>query len=298
MPEHAGGPYTLTVDDNSKTTGSSKVTVDDLLVGDVWFASGQSNMEMPLQGFPGSAVLKDGENEIAHANVPQVRLLLVGQKSSDVPLNDISGSWTQCTPATAAKFSAVAYFFGRELEQKEHVPIGLIDATWGGTPVDSWISLSSLGADASLMPASPTARTLLRTRPDEPDRRQRKARGCCGHRSASGTAKTSLASPPGVVDAGGTLQRHGRASDCVHHQGCDLVSGRDGQRSRARAAVPPPLPRPDLRLARTVEAGELPLSVRADFELSLSRRDLGSRAGCAAPDTERLAGREWPCRST
>lgn len=147
MPEHAGGPYTLTVD------GSSKVTVEDLLVGDVWFASGQSNMEMPLSGFPGSAVIKDSKEEIAHADLPQVRLLLVDRKSSDIPLTDITGSWTQCTPATAANFSAVAYFFGREIQQKEHVPIGLIDATWGGTPVDSWISLNSLGADASLMPA-------------------------------------------------------------------------------------------------------------------------------------------------
>ena len=146
MPEHAGGPYALTVD------GSSKVTVEDLLVGDVWFASGQSNMEMPLRGFPNSAVIKNSAEEIAHADLPQVRLLLVGQKSSDVPLNDISGSWTQCNPTTAAEFSAVAYFFGREIQQKEHVPVGLIDATWGGTPVDSWISLNGLGADASLMP--------------------------------------------------------------------------------------------------------------------------------------------------
>ena len=146
MPEHAGGPYVLTVD------GSSKVTVEDLLVGDVWFASGQSNMEMPLRGFPGSAVVKDAQEEIAHANIPQVRLLHVAIKSSDVPLNDITGTWTQCNPETAAEFSAVAYFFGREIQQREHVPVGLIDASWGGTPVDSWISLSSLGADSSLMP--------------------------------------------------------------------------------------------------------------------------------------------------
>jgi sialate O-acetylesterase len=146
MPEHAGGPYVLTVD------GSSKVTVDDLLVGDVWFASGQSNMEMPLKGFPGSAVVKDAQEEIAHANLPQVRLLHVAIKSSDVPLNDVTGTWTRCNPETAAEFSAVAYFFGREIQQREHIPVGLIDATWGGTPVDSWISLGGLAADSSLMP--------------------------------------------------------------------------------------------------------------------------------------------------
>jgi sialate O-acetylesterase len=146
MPEHAGGPYVLTID------GSSKLTVNDLLVGDVWFASGQSNMEMPLKGFPGSAVIKNAQDEIAHANLPQVRLLHVANKSSDIPLDDITGTWTQCTPETEAEFSAVAYFFGREIQQREDVPVGLIDATWGGTPVDSWISLTTLGSDPSLMP--------------------------------------------------------------------------------------------------------------------------------------------------
>lgn len=146
MPERAGGPYVLTID------GSSKVNVNDLLVGDVWFASGQSNMEIPLNGFPNSAVIKNAKEEIAHANLPQVRLIHFKEKSSDVPLNDVTARWTECTPETAAPFSAVAYFFGRELQQREHVPIGLIDATWGGTPIDSWISLTTLGDDASLMP--------------------------------------------------------------------------------------------------------------------------------------------------
>jgi sialate O-acetylesterase len=146
MPEHAGGPYTLSID------GSSSIVVHDLLVGDVWFASGQSNMEMPLQGFPGSAVVKNAKEEIASATLPQVRLLRVDRKSSDVPLNDIPNSWTLCAPETAALFSAVAYFFGREIQHREDVPVGLIDATWGGTPIDSWISLSTLGSDPSLTP--------------------------------------------------------------------------------------------------------------------------------------------------
>src|SRR5260370_15063243 len=104
-------------------------------------------MEMPLKGFPGSAVVKNAEDEIAHASLPQVRLLHVANKSSDVPLNDITGTWTQCTPETAAEFSAVAYLFGREIQQRENVPVGLIDATWGGNPVDSWINLGTLEAD-------------------------------------------------------------------------------------------------------------------------------------------------------
>jgi sialate O-acetylesterase len=149
MPEQAGGPYTLTAQGNM---GGAAVTVSDVLVGDVWVASGQSNMEMPLKGFPGSAVLKNGEQEIRNATLPQVRLLRIERRSSNVPVEDVEGTWTLCTPQTAADFSAVAYFFGREINQKEHVPIGLIDTTWGGTPVASWISLDGISADASLMP--------------------------------------------------------------------------------------------------------------------------------------------------
>ncbi|HEY5212266.1 MAG TPA: sialate O-acetylesterase [Acidobacteriaceae bacterium] len=147
-PESAGGPYTLTISGDGADT-----KVDDLLVGDVWFASGQSNMEFPLNGFPGSAVLKNGAQEIAAATNPKLRLLHVGQQLSDFPLGDSTGSWTTCTPETAATFSAVAYFFGREIAAKEDVPIGLIDSSWGGTPADSWVSLDTLGTNAQLLPA-------------------------------------------------------------------------------------------------------------------------------------------------
>ena len=174
LPEKAGGPYELTLQGNASaspttpasaaespatalaaatTTAADAITLSDLLVGDVWFASGQSNMEMPLSGFPNSAVLKNADQEIAGANQPQIRLLRVEHATSDVPRADISATWTLCTPETAAQFSAVAYLFGREITNREHVPVGLIDSTWGGTPVESWISLDGLGADASLMPA-------------------------------------------------------------------------------------------------------------------------------------------------
>ncbi len=147
-PESAGGPYTLTI-----TGDGADVTLSDLLIGDVWFASGQSNMEMPLQGFPGSAVLKDADKEIAAATNPKLRLLVVDRKGSDFPLNDIPDTWTLCTPETAAKFSAVAYFYGREIAAKENVPVGLIDSTWGGTPADSWVSMDTLGSHPELLPA-------------------------------------------------------------------------------------------------------------------------------------------------
>jgi sialate O-acetylesterase len=138
-PEAAGGPYVLSI-----TGDGPEKQVTDLLVGDVWFASGQSNMEIPLSGFPGNAVIKNAAKEIAGANNPRI---------SDYPLDDIGGDWDVCTPESAKDFSAVAYFFGREIAAKENVPIGLIDSTWGGTPADAWVSLDTLGTDAQLLPA-------------------------------------------------------------------------------------------------------------------------------------------------
>lgn len=143
MPEAAGGPYTLSVE-GSETV--KPVEVRDILVGDVWLASGQSNMEFPLRGFR-NAPLKNGAEEIAAATHPQIRLLVVDHATSDSPLSDIQGKWTECTPDTAAGFSAVAYFFGREISEREKVPVGLIDSTWGGTPGQAWVSLEALGKD-------------------------------------------------------------------------------------------------------------------------------------------------------
>jgi sialate O-acetylesterase len=155
-PEAAGGPYQLTV------TGSNKIVLDDVLIGDVWFASGQSNMEMPLKGFPG-APLKDSAEEIAHAGQPQIRLLHIPNKAADFPLRNSAASWTVCSPETASNFSAVAYFFGRDLNARERVAIGLIDATWGGTPAEAWVSLQSISADAALMPVFATRAHMMQT---------------------------------------------------------------------------------------------------------------------------------------
>lgn len=153
--QSAGGPFTLTV------RGSNTVQFDDVLIGDLWFASGQSNMEMPLAGFPNSAVVQDSAKEIAAANYPDIRLLLIDQDAADYPLEDVKSAtgWSTCTPDTAKNFSAVAYFFARDLQTaqgKQHVPIGMIDSTWGGTPAEAWTSLDALGADAALMPVFAT----------------------------------------------------------------------------------------------------------------------------------------------
>jgi len=145
-PQKAGGPFTLTV------TGSNTITLHDVLVGDVWFASGQSNMQIPLMGFPGYAVIKNAKQEIANATHPRIHLLRLQDTASEYEQDDQSAEWTLCTPATATDFSAVAYFFGRGMQQEQHVPIGLIDSTWGGTPISAWISLDEFSWDASLMP--------------------------------------------------------------------------------------------------------------------------------------------------
>lgn len=127
----AGGPFTLTA------RGSSTVTCDDVLVGEVWLCSGQSNMEM------GIGMCKDAQAEIAAANYPQIRLLLVPNRWTPEPQTDMDGVWKACTPKTIAEdgwggFSAAAYYFGRELHKKLGVPVGLIDATWGGTVIQTW----------------------------------------------------------------------------------------------------------------------------------------------------------------
>jgi sialate O-acetylesterase len=137
----AGGPFTLTV------RGQNTLSFSDVLVGDVWVASGQSNMEFKLHQVANAQI------ELAAANHPRIRLFQVERNVSPYPVSDLKAkAWAECTPETSENFSAVAYFFGRDLEEKLHVPIGLIDTTWGGTPAEAWTSLDGLGRDASLMP--------------------------------------------------------------------------------------------------------------------------------------------------
>ena len=154
-PAEAGGPFEMTV------RGKNTFTVHDVLVGDVWLASGQSNMEFPMRKVANS------EAEIAAAKYPKIRLLMVKKAYSDYPRSNVAVvPWTECNPASVADFSAVAYFFGREVHQREKVPIGLIDATWGGTPVEAWTSLPALTSDASLMPVF-AARAALMNKQEE-----------------------------------------------------------------------------------------------------------------------------------
>jgi sialate O-acetylesterase len=146
-PRPAGGPFTLSV------SASNRLQFDDILIGDIWIASGQSNMELPLKGYDPATQIQNAANEIAAANYPQMRLLLVQHDASDFPLsNPKTAGWSICNPDSAKNVSAVAYFFGRSILQKERIPIGLIDATWGGSPAEAWTSLGAIGSDPALMP--------------------------------------------------------------------------------------------------------------------------------------------------
>ena len=150
-PGAAGGPFELTVKGTPAAPDSQAapqtITLTDVLVGDVWLASGQSNMEFAMR----QAATAD--QDLPHAAIPDIRLLMVNKKASEYPLEDIdSPGWTASTPESARNFSAVAWYFAREIEQHQHVPIGVIDSTWGGTVADTWTRAAALGADASLAP--------------------------------------------------------------------------------------------------------------------------------------------------
>ncbi|HZJ45360.1 MAG TPA: sialate O-acetylesterase [Pyrinomonadaceae bacterium] len=125
-PLKPGGPFDLTI------TGSNTLTIKNVLVGEVWVCSGQSNMEWPLIN------ARNGAEEVAKANHPEIRLFTVQKATSDSPLDDVKGSWVVTTPDKVGQFSAVGYFFGRELQQRLKVPVGLIHTSWGGTPAEAW----------------------------------------------------------------------------------------------------------------------------------------------------------------
>jgi sialate O-acetylesterase len=124
----AAGPHTLTV------KGKNTLTVSDVLVGEVWLASGQSNMGMTVER------ARDFDREQAAATLPQLRMFNVGHKPAREPQSDCTGSWLVCSPDTVGTFSATAHFFGRDLHQKLGVPVGLINSSVGGTPIEAWTS--------------------------------------------------------------------------------------------------------------------------------------------------------------
>ena len=160
MTPAAGGPYEVViqgdagdVDNRDAAKGAAMkgapsqagetIVLHGVLIGEVWICSGQSNMQMPLQGWDNSP-LKDSKEELAAAHYPDIRLFTVDRNLSFAPKVDVGGNWSPCTPGSAASFSAAGYFFGRALAYKLKVPIGLISSNWGGTVAEAWTSAGAL----------------------------------------------------------------------------------------------------------------------------------------------------------
>ncbi|MEE9432592.1 MAG: sialate O-acetylesterase [Melioribacteraceae bacterium] len=137
QPIHAGGPYELII------KGERTLTIKNVMVGEVWICSGQSNMEMAIDADWGK--INNSKEEVANANYPNIRILTVEKTMTNSPQDNFeSEGWKECSPNTIAEFSAVAYFFGRKLHNELNVPIGLINTSWGGTVIEAWTSGQSL----------------------------------------------------------------------------------------------------------------------------------------------------------
>lgn len=140
-PLSATGPYILEI-----KAKSDSLQFTNVLVGEVWIGSGQSNMEMAM------GRILDSTNEIAAANFPSIRLFTVPHKVAGEPQTEVKGAWSPCTPSSVGPFSAVAYFFGRQLHRELGVPVGLIHSSWSGTPAEAWTPTPALKAVPDFQP--------------------------------------------------------------------------------------------------------------------------------------------------
>jgi len=135
----AGGPYSIQI------LGTSNVQLNNVMLGEVWICSGQSNMEMSVNW-----KLINGEEDAAKANNPNIRIFHVQKIGAEYPQENCQATWAVCTPETMRATSAVGYFFARELQQKLNVPVGIIVSAWGGTPAEVWIEKSRIEKNATL----------------------------------------------------------------------------------------------------------------------------------------------------
>jgi len=136
----AGGPYEMTL------RGANTITIKNIMVGEVWVCSGQSNMQMSVRSS------NNAEEETAAADFPNIRLFTVEREVAQEAKSDCVGSWTLCSPETVPDFSAVAYYFGRELHKELSIPIGLIHTSWGGTPAEAWTRRGELEKEPDFAP--------------------------------------------------------------------------------------------------------------------------------------------------
>jgi sialate O-acetylesterase len=139
----AGGPYTLHI------KGRNELILKNILIGEVWLCSGQSNMEWSAQ-----SGIDNAEEEIKNANYPEIRLFTVSTSTAKYPQQHLAGLWTVCTPEEMKPFSAIGYFFARKLNKELGVPVGIINSSWGGTPAESWMPEEATQNDAFLREAA------------------------------------------------------------------------------------------------------------------------------------------------
>jgi sialate O-acetylesterase len=144
----AGGPHQLVV------RGRNAIELADVLVGEVWLCSGQSNMAMAVSG------VVNAPEEIARGDHPKLRMLNVQRQAAADPQDDCHGDWQAASPATLGGFSATAYFFGRELHRQLQAPVGLINASWGGTAIEAWTSIDAQTALPELKPVLEPWKTM------------------------------------------------------------------------------------------------------------------------------------------
>ena len=143
-PLKAGGPYSMTI------SGENTITIKNILVGEVWVCGGQSNMERQLGLRSGQKPIVNWIEEASKANYPEIRQYHVGRKASDTLVTDANAKWEVCDTVSVKEFSAVGYFFARDLYKQIKVPIGLLFSTVGGTPAENWTTRAALEANPDL----------------------------------------------------------------------------------------------------------------------------------------------------
>ena len=135
----SGGPYSLKI-----TSGEIEKVISDILFGEVWFASGQSNMEMTLEGYLPNEPIDNGEEEILNSLNNNIRMFTVKNNVTLSKINTAEGSWLKSNPKNSRYFSATAYFFAKRIQKELNIPVGIICSSWGGTPAESWVSEEKL----------------------------------------------------------------------------------------------------------------------------------------------------------
>lgn len=153
-PMAAGGPYEMVI------AGKNRVVVADVMIGEVWICSGQSNMQWSV------SASANAEQEIASSANPMIRLFSVPRRAKPEPQADVDGAWAVCGPETVPGFSAVGYFFGRYLQKQLNVPVGLINTSYGGTPAEAWTSWDKLTSMPELQPIVDRYRQALEQYPE------------------------------------------------------------------------------------------------------------------------------------